>query len=94
VEVELQKERKRIDAELHKFVKGYSRDDLARKEVQQKLNDKYKEMYEAPPVKKLTDKHQKLTRELNQFMEKPKLQRFGSDDYGTAHGYVWLFLRK
>jgi hypothetical protein len=94
LEPELTRERERLDAAFQKCVKVYSKDEIVKDEVQAKLRAKQKELYEDTAYKKVADEHAALTKALNEFLEKPKQQRFGAEDMATPHGYVWLYLRK
>jgi hypothetical protein len=91
---ELEKLRVPIEAKLDEFVKQFSHDELVKEENQEKWRKKMKELYDAPEYKKVADEYAALNKALNQFLEKPAKQMFGADDMSTAHGYVWLYLRK
>jgi hypothetical protein len=94
LEPELHKQRERLDAELQKCVKAYPKDEIVKDEVQEKLRKKQQELYDDPAFKKVSAAYEAQTKALNQFLERPKEQRFGADDMAAPHGYVWLYLRK
>ena len=94
LEEEVEQRRDRILKAFKALVKRYSREELAKKEVQDRLMKKRQEMLAEPAFKKVADVYAAKQKELNRFLEKPQRKTFGANDRATAHGYVWLFLRK
>jgi hypothetical protein len=93
-EAALKKQRERIDAAFEKIVKTYTRDQLADKETNARLVKQRGEMFKAPAFKKLADAHGEQMKALKQYLAKPAKQTINLDDLSTAHGYVWVYLRK
>jgi hypothetical protein len=91
---ELTKLREPIEAKLEAFIKSIPEKEMVKDENQEKWRKMRKELYDAPEYKKVADVQAAQAKAFNQFLEKPAKQMFGEDDMSTAHGYVWLYLRK
>jgi hypothetical protein len=93
IEPALAKEQERIEAKLKEVFQHFTRDDWAKEENQQKWRQKQKELYADPAYKNLARQLSEQRTALEQYLEKPSKPAIG-DDLATAHGYVWLYLRK
>ena len=92
-EVDLTREQERVEAQLKEAFKHFTRDDWAKEANQEKWRKKRQELYDGPEVKKVSQVYSGQTRQLRQYLQKPTQPAIG-DDRATAHGYVWLYLRK
>ena len=91
---ELAKLREPIEAKLQALIKSIPPEEMVKDENQEKWRKMSKELYGSGEYKKVSDVIAAQTKAFNQFLEKPAKQMFGEDDMGTAHGFVWLYLRK
>ena len=91
---ELAELRKPIEAKLEALIKSIPREEMVKDENQEKWRKMSKELYGSGEFKKVADIATEQTKAFNQFLEKPAKQMFGAEDMSTAHGYVWLYLRK
>ncbi len=93
-EAELAKLREPIQAKLDAFINSVPRNEIVKEENQEKWRKMSKELYGSGDYKRMADIHAEQAKAFAQYLEKPAKQMFGPEDMATAHGYVWLYLRK
>jgi hypothetical protein len=94
LEGDMKKQNERLQAAMQEYAKSFPKADILKKEVQDKLRQKQKDLRNDPEYKKVSTAYEEQTKALNKYLETPKLQQFGPGDLSTAHGYVWVYLRK
>ncbi|HEY8505272.1 MAG TPA: FG-GAP-like repeat-containing protein [Gemmataceae bacterium] len=80
-------------SEALEYQKTFPEEKRRSKEVQDKVNEKFQQLYKSKEMQEKQQACEKLGKELKQYLagpEKPSPISPGA----TPHGYVWLFLRK
>jgi hypothetical protein len=94
LEPQREKASKRIKEELRKFWEPIPVKEQLKPEVQKKYRGTVQALQKSEWYRKVFDQFEGIDRELQGYLAKPDKPGLGGNNLSTAHGYVWLYLRR
>jgi len=82
-----------IDRKLDEYVVTFTDEEIATDAAQEKIRRKDEELRSDPDYVALANRSRETWKYIESYLEKSKLPE-GDDDFSTAHGHVWLYLRQ